>query len=1839
MTRKKFTVLIFCLLTAVSLWLPRQTKAINAWGDWFDRTVGQRGFNDIGFGRNDPRTIAANAINIGLGLLGVLAIILIMYAGFVWMTASGNPEKVDIAKKILVSASIGLLIILSAWAIAIYILSRLWLATGAGGGAIQGLPCTPDGITTSCGCGGERTCAGGQWGACLGSDCGTGQRKACDANTLTPECDADNTACEPDGFCNPQDCLCSQRGGYGDPCDSDTTNNTCEANNSLCQQYLICDATQCTCLGEPVIEAISPTGGFCDGSVDTACVSDADCAAFTPKTCNLTAPNGAPGNLLTISGRYFLAYQAGVSKVLFWDGSGFTIEAPLAATVNPACSESWSDNQIVVVVPPGVSAGAIQVVAANGLDSTDNNRGPAINNFRPNNLKRPGLCNLNPVFGRLDTVLTYNGLGLAGVEAYFGSAYQNIKANNSQFMAAASGTAGVPNLRAGRTTTFVAAAKGPISNFLNFTQEAETTQAPVIVGFEPTTGPPGQYVTIRGSGFGRTRQDSQVYFGAATADYDFPKVCADSIWRDNEIIVKVPRGLSNGDYQLAVAVGNVRAQAPATFKVDQQATLLPGLCKIDPLFGQINDAINLWGEHFGAKNNDSQIGFYQNIFRKVGPKICVGGNKDGQACNADSDCDSNQCQGEILYWGFDPVSKDKARPDLATTKVPVGTMTGPVKVGKGQPTVFSNGINFTVGQCTQDGQCGGSNVCCAAGTPSAGRCKNSTAECYGSTDSCVYEWEFNTGSKNSCPPDKPNACQDGSCCRSQCVLDSASGRTTCMDNASCAGYNGQQCFDTLLCPNSPGNCSFNKDIVTTGTACSCSLLGYAGFQYNDQLNLCVGAQTCSLKEKVNLNGKAWERFCTKYNGVARWHINTKQTCPTGFTPTVTGGKVCVDLASTCDLCAANLTCANVGGSGKCVVPWPICPNNFTCQDQICTRKEGSCECCCDKTQNLPNKTNPACCAPLTCENNCGAGGNFGYCSGCANVGTTQEEHDAACNCTGSSGKFCDTTLPGGACRDCSQIGDPAACGTHAACCVDAKQGNACNGLIDTKLLGANNIAYCAYFGCGDNCQTASTTAAFASRDVCQEKCATSCDGRPDQPECQPDASKCPPGKPVCNDQCQCEPSSLGPEEPCKTKEGACSLLCGDPYKCRGDQGGEGPGQPDSATCLCCCNPFKKGSDPTKPDYDLCKAIGSGNLFCQENVGQCTGNARGLCCGCKADADCGDSATIGCGADSCCHNRSAIESVWPEQSSTEICRNTLIRAKFNTKMQVSSFSGNIIVVGDYGDGLCPDGTTLLAGLDDDANRDSFLVKLWRELKDLLSRVLPWTADKAASAAGNHNFCAVTGRTAGGAFFTGQTEKTYADFILTQPLTPATTYYVIIKGYAGPGSASGVLDINKIAFKGTNQTAIDNFNGITYPNAYIWSFTTGSDLCFLDRVVVNPSQYLFQKPRDNHAFYADALAANGQPIVSLPLYGWEWNWRSDNSAVASVSGQDYQATVTSGSKRDDQTFVYARATITADLISPLPTIGKYKEGRARIIVFICENPWPAVTDPTAWPIRWADKADNCTICTDPVTQKVRPCQPGDCLDNHFEFYYCRDQGGVGTANDLPSLALEPQVPIRGRYKYQSSSLWVDVLKDFYFFRIALPEVPTGLQVALTDAPRGGEVKVAWDTVRDMSYKVYYGTVSGNYNGYVEAGTASTTTISGLRNGQEYYFTVTATNLQKAESAYAGEVPFKVEDKIAPATPAGVNAKVVKTATDRQIVASWQADSSEPVSYIIEYGPNDSPAVSLKVGSVTSYTIKKLSNLDVQDYYWRVIAQDAGKNLSAPAARFCAKGCSGECPCEPR
>lgn len=109
-------------------------------GDTSEDTFGLKGVNtgledDSGnnvLGNKDLRETIGDLIQVALSLLGVVAVVIILIGGFKWMTAGGNEEKVTEARKLIFSGIIGLAVILSAWAISIFVIEQLSTATGSG---------------------------------------------------------------------------------------------------------------------------------------------------------------------------------------------------------------------------------------------------------------------------------------------------------------------------------------------------------------------------------------------------------------------------------------------------------------------------------------------------------------------------------------------------------------------------------------------------------------------------------------------------------------------------------------------------------------------------------------------------------------------------------------------------------------------------------------------------------------------------------------------------------------------------------------------------------------------------------------------------------------------------------------------------------------------------------------------------------------------------------------------------------------------------------------------------------------------------------------------------------------------------------------------------------------------------------------------------------------------------------------------------------------------------------------------------------------------------------------------------------------------------------------------------------------------------------------------------------------------------------------------------------------------------------------------------------------------------------------------------------------------------
>ena len=72
-----------------------------------------------------PQALIGKIISSVLGIVGSIALLFFVYGGLIWMTSSGNAEKVKKGRDTLVWAAIGLVVIFSAYGLTRYVLTTV----------------------------------------------------------------------------------------------------------------------------------------------------------------------------------------------------------------------------------------------------------------------------------------------------------------------------------------------------------------------------------------------------------------------------------------------------------------------------------------------------------------------------------------------------------------------------------------------------------------------------------------------------------------------------------------------------------------------------------------------------------------------------------------------------------------------------------------------------------------------------------------------------------------------------------------------------------------------------------------------------------------------------------------------------------------------------------------------------------------------------------------------------------------------------------------------------------------------------------------------------------------------------------------------------------------------------------------------------------------------------------------------------------------------------------------------------------------------------------------------------------------------------------------------------------------------------------------------------------------------------------------------------------------------------------------------------------------------------------------------------------------------------------
>lgn len=104
-------------------------QGLNQAGSIMDKIAKDAGAADY----STPQELIGTGINAALAMVGLIFLILMIYAGYLWLTSHGEEEPIKKAQKIIVSSIIGFILVVSAYAITVFVGQRF--EVGGGGTA------------------------------------------------------------------------------------------------------------------------------------------------------------------------------------------------------------------------------------------------------------------------------------------------------------------------------------------------------------------------------------------------------------------------------------------------------------------------------------------------------------------------------------------------------------------------------------------------------------------------------------------------------------------------------------------------------------------------------------------------------------------------------------------------------------------------------------------------------------------------------------------------------------------------------------------------------------------------------------------------------------------------------------------------------------------------------------------------------------------------------------------------------------------------------------------------------------------------------------------------------------------------------------------------------------------------------------------------------------------------------------------------------------------------------------------------------------------------------------------------------------------------------------------------------------------------------------------------------------------------------------------------------------------------------------------------------------------------------------------------------------------------
>lgn len=566
-----------------------------------------------GLSTQDVRTTIANIIRYALGVIGAIFLVLIIYGGVTWMTAGGQEQKVEKAKKIITNATIGLIIIFLAFAIVSFVIGKLEEATGGGGGGGGGDPCPNP--------------------PCLPGGSGSGFNvssvyppdlqlnvKLCavvqgifNADIAPATINSTSVTVHPLGSVNINGSYAVNANNFafshpeflpGTPYEATITTDVRNLVGDYLERPRVWNFTTGTESDDilPRVEGVYPLDGATDIclAAPIQVIFSEEMNVTTLNASNVILEKQLPDGTWMSTAVGSVAAGTDFSSMSVYPVGNFEPNTQYRVTLLTGITDSCGN-------PLDGNRNGIADGAGDTYDSSVS--GPWTFTTGTTSECTPFISSVTPSAAYYsDEIVTIVGdyffIG-AGSDTYFNNLPADQNCFNAQF---------VPNtlcrvswsnneiqvrVPAGSTSgPLWVDVGGKRSNSVNF-----QVRSPYLGALSPGSGPVGSFVTLSGLQFGTVR--GRVMIGDVEAE--FP--CADN-WYDGSVVIRIPAGLSPGNYpvQLFTAPPASRASNRLSFTVTT-GPLGPGLCSLAPQCGNAGTAAALTGEQFGETQGASTVTF------------------------------------------------------------------------------------------------------------------------------------------------------------------------------------------------------------------------------------------------------------------------------------------------------------------------------------------------------------------------------------------------------------------------------------------------------------------------------------------------------------------------------------------------------------------------------------------------------------------------------------------------------------------------------------------------------------------------------------------------------------------------------------------------------------------------------------------------------------------------------------------------------------------------------------------------------------------------------------------------------------------------------------------------------------------------------------------------------------------------------------------------------------------------------------------------------------------------------------------------------------------------------